>query len=121
MMALKTIILLITVALCCYVGNTEDVFTGTTSTTPASTDHSFSIEYSNAPDAQYEWDALHSLSEAYVLYPGDLSKIISAFAELYNAKHSGNWNVNAGCKATYVDHKNYTEIKIKVTDSIMKQ
>lgn len=75
----------------------------------------FSIKSSNAPNPQFEWDAVQCLSEAYMLHPDSLDSITEAFGQLYKLKHAGNWRVNAGCTSLYVVTRNIT-IVVKVTE-----
>ncbi|KAJ8961276.1 hypothetical protein NQ318_008961 [Aromia moschata] len=111
MLATKIAALFVMIAVGCLADTVE-----VANFSPVNTNHTFSIESSNAPDAQYEWDAIDTLSEAYVLHDGNLTAVVSAFAELYKIKHSGNWNVNAGCQAAYSPQAKKTQIVIKVAD-----
>ncbi|KAJ8965833.1 hypothetical protein NQ317_003725 [Molorchus minor] len=66
-------------------------------------------------DPQFDIDAVESLSEAYELYP-DTDSIMEKFGELFKLKHSGDWDVGAGC-TTLALYKVNVLIQISVTNS----
>ncbi|KAJ8910446.1 hypothetical protein NQ315_017044 [Exocentrus adspersus] len=87
-----------------------------TTTTP-NPGRSFSIRSSNAPDPQYEWDAVQCLSEAYVHFPGSLDSVIVTFGQLYKLKYRQNWYVSAGCNSVY-NPKSRITIVVNVNEGL---
>ncbi|XP_018562228.1 uncharacterized protein LOC108904241 [Anoplophora glabripennis] len=78
----------------------------------------FSIESSNAPNLQYDVDAIECLREAYVLYPENMDDRNEAVAKLFNNKHSNKkgWNIAEGCISSYNPAATIS-IKILIEDS----
>ncbi|KAJ8966636.1 hypothetical protein NQ314_003403 [Rhamnusium bicolor] len=114
-------IAVLSVIFACTFGKQIDIRDDPTSSTPVPTlpagDRMFSIDSSNAPDTQYEWDAVQCLAEAYILHPDTIDTVIQTFSELYQLKHTGTWNVNAGCDSLYIPRPGYIRIDLKVTEA----